>query len=105
MEGGLYTREKDLTKFWSVDYPWEAACMMSKEWHCWISWHPCNILEVTNLARGLEATVRTIIKVGINSIMSQIKKEWLLEEGMQGMLQLSKALLPLYLIQAEGKIF
>ena len=96
-------REKDLARSRSVDYPWEAACIMSKGWHCWISWHSCNILEVTNLARGLEVTVRTITKVGTNSIMSQIKKEWLLEEGVQGMSQLSKALLPLYLTQAEEK--
>ena len=60
MEGGLNVREKDLAESRSVGCPLEVACAMSKGWHCWTGWHLCRVLEVTNLARVLEGTDRTI---------------------------------------------
>ena len=37
MKGNLYVSDKYLAKSRSVGCPWEAAYVMSKVWHCWIS--------------------------------------------------------------------
>ena len=35
------------------------CCVWHKGWQCWTGWQPCCVLEVTNLARGWEGTIRS----------------------------------------------
>lgn len=70
---------------------------MSRGWHCWIGWHSCYILKVTNLTKRLkrlspkmrriiatEGLVRgknQAIEEGTNFSMFQIGRWASLEEG------------------------
>lgn len=56
MEGSIHIKEKDLSKSRSVGCPWKAVSVMFKVWH----YRKIDILvlEVTNLIRGLEGTIK-----------------------------------------------